>query len=95
MTEHQARLQGDKKRHLEFAGFRFDQVENIEDDNRPKWIVEMPTGAPMKKAYVRLANALNAAERQINKALFLYRNSIRISDDWQAAIRRYEGYTEL
>jgi len=95
MTQHQARMQGDKKQHLEFAGFKFYQVDDREDDSHAKWIVLMPNGNYLTKAYVHLATALNAAERQINKALFLYRNSINISEDWQAAVRRYEGNTEL
>ena len=93
MTEQKARAQGDKRRHLELAGFNFYQVEKV-DEPPDRWIVEMPTGEYLKKNYIRLSNALNAAEREINKAMFLYKSSINISENWQEAVRKYEGYTE-
>ena len=92
MTELKARIRGDKRRHLEYAGFEFYQVDNLEDDNHAKWIVKMPNAEYLTKAHVRLTTAISAAEREMNKALFLYRSSINISEEWQAAARRYEAY---
>ena len=94
MTELKARIQGDKRRHLEYAGFEFHQVDNLEDDNHAKWIVKMPNAEYLTKAYVYLRTAISAAERQINKALFFYRSSINISEEWQASVRRYEAYPD-
>ena len=95
MTELKARIRGDKRRHLEYAGFEFYQVDNLEDDNHAKWIVKMPNAEYLTKAYVHLTTAISAAERQIQQATLRYKHGNETDEEWQAAARRYEAYPDI
>ena len=104
MTELKARIRGEKRRRLEFAGFKFYQVEQEGADEDGKWLVQLPTTenigeearltdgiAYLPRAYAHLTTAISAAERLIETATKRYKSSFSIHEDWQEAIRRYEA----